>query len=77
MSVGRPFASVTKISLLKTFLVVLVKTGCMMASKVVAIGIKGGSHMDKTMFSTCETNKTQLPSCFLLLNTYVYPFMYI
>ena len=69
--------SVAEMSLLKIFLVVLVKTECMMALKVVAIGIKCGNSMDKNMFSTCDTNKTQLPSCFYLLLKYVYPFMYI
>ena len=40
MTVARPFVSVNEMSLSKTFLVVLVKTECMMTSKVVAIQIK-------------------------------------
>ena len=68
MTVARPFVSVNEMSLLKTFLVVLVKAECVMVSKVVVIWIK-------ICFQLVSVIK--LPICLLLLKTYVYPFMYI
>ena len=56
MNAAKILATVNEMSLLNIFLVLLIKTGCMMASKV-------GVSWIKICFQFFECNKAQLPSC--------------